>query len=148
MKTIQNGFSILILISLTVSRNLNAQKMHSDNGDGTYSPNTSVFVVDPNQYWNNRTLSGALMDASFLKLRSVSLSYEIPTRLISNTPIRSLVISAVGNNLLIFTPEENVYADPEQSLGFGIGQSSSVPGFEYAVTPSFRSYGLSLRLTL
>ena len=51
-------------------------------------------------------------------------------------------------NLLIFTPEENVYADPEQSLGFGIGQGSSVPGFEYAVIPSFRSYGLSLRLTL
>ena len=119
-----------------------------DNGDGTYSPNTSVFVIDPNQYWNNRSLTGGLMDATFLKLRSVALSYELPTRLISNTPIRSLVISAIGNNLLIFTPEENVYADPEQSLGFGIGQSSSVPGFEYAVTPSFRSYGLSLRLTL
>ena len=119
-----------------------------DNGDGTYSPNTSVFVVDPNQYWNNRTLTDHLLSSTYLKLRNVSLSYTIPTRIMSNTPIRSLVISAIGNNLFLWTPEENVYADPEQSLGFGIGNNSSVPGFEYAVIPSFRSYGFSLRVTL
>jgi hypothetical protein len=119
-----------------------------DNGDGTFSPNTSVFVEDPNQYWNNRALFDHLLSASYIKLRNVSLSYAIPTRIMSNTPIRSLVISAIGNNLFLWTPEENVYADPEQSLGFGIGNNSSVPGFEYAVIPSFRSYGFSLRVTL
>lgn len=119
-----------------------------DNGDDTYSPNTSVFVLSSNQYWNNRGLSDYLLSASYLKLRNVSLSYEIPTRLISNTPIRSLVVSAIGSNLFLWTPKENVYADPEQSLGFGIGNTSSVPGFEYAAIPSFRSYGFSLRATL
>lgn len=119
-----------------------------DNGDGTFAPNTSVFVIDPNQYWNNRTLSDNILDASFLKLRSVTLSYEIPRNLLQNVPITSLVVSAIGNNLFLVTAKENKYADPEQALGFGIGQTSSVPGFEYASIPSFRSYGFSLRATL
>lgn len=119
-----------------------------DNGDGTYSPNTSAFVIDANQYWNNRAIEDYLLDASYIKLREVSLSYDLPSRWFDNMPIRSLNVAAIGQNLFLWTPSENVYADPEQSLGFGIGQTSSVPGFEYAVIPSTRSYGFSLRATL
>lgn len=119
-----------------------------DNGDGTYSPNTTNFVTDANQYWNNRTIEDYLLDASYIKLREVSLSYDLPTRWFENTPIRSLNIAAIGSNLFLWTPSENVYADPESALGFGIGQTSSVPGFEYASIPSTRSYGFSLRATL
>jgi TonB-linked SusC/RagA family outer membrane protein len=119
-----------------------------ENADGTFSPNTSVFVTDPNQYWNNQGLEEFLLSASYIKLREMTLSYNLPMSILKSTPFRSIVVSAVGSNLFLWTPKENVYADPEQSLGFGIGQGSSVPGYEYAVIPSFRSYGFSLRATL
>ena len=118
------------------------------NGDGTYSPNTSIFVTNPNQYWNNRNYGDFLLSATYVKLRELSLSYDLPQAFLASTPITALTVSLVGSNLFLWTPEENVYSDPEQSLGFGVGQASSVPGFEYTPIPPLRSYGFSLRVTL
>ncbi len=117
------------------------------NTDGTFSPNTSVFVVDPNQFWNNGTLERSLLPASFLKLREVSLTYDLPARWIESMPLSSLSVSAIGRDLFLWTDSENKYADPEQALGRGQG-ALGFPGFELATIPGTRSYGFSIRATL
>ena len=117
------------------------------NEDGTFTPNTSVFVVDPNQYWNNGTLERSLLSASYLKLREVALTYDLPNKWFGNIPVSSVSISAIGRDLFMWTAEENKYADPEQALGRGQG-ALGFPGFELATIPGTRSYGFSLRATL
>lgn len=117
------------------------------NADGTFTPNTSVFVVDPNQYWNNGTLERSILPASYLKLREVALTFDLPGSWFDNIPVRSVSFSAIGRDLFLWTAEENKYADPEQALGRGQG-ALGFPGFELATIPGTRSYGFSLRATL
>ncbi len=114
-----------------------------DNGDGTFSPNTTVFITDPNQYWNNRIAEMNLYDATWVKLREASLTYELPKKWLAKTPLGSVSVSAIGRNLLLWTPEENVYSDPELS-SFGVDNAQ---GFDFRQIPSARSFGGSIRIT-
>lgn len=120
-----------------------------DNGDGTYTTNTSVFIADPNQYWNNLGQQAYLLDATYIKLREVNLTYRLPSKWLEATPFSSASFSVIGRNLFLWTPEENQYSDPEQAQSQGLGTSQGgFQGFDLGQIPSTRSYGFSLRFTL
>jgi TonB-linked SusC/RagA family outer membrane protein len=82
-------------------------------------------------------------DASWVRLRTLNLSYSLPGSLINKTPLRAARISFVGNNLLLFTPYSGF--DPEQSA---YGAGSNTQGFQGRGTPSVRSFAFSLNLSL
>ena len=125
-----------------------------DNGDGTFSPNTSVLTYSSNnirQYWNviNGFGEYLIIDATFTKLRELSLSYDLPSKFWGSTPITNLNLSVWGRNLWIHTPDGNTFIDPEvNSFTAGNTNNGNLTGFEFGTTPSTSSYGLSLRLTL
>ena len=125
-----------------------------DNGDGTFSPNTSVLTYSSNnirQYWNTINNYGEylIFDASFTKLREITLSYEFPRKFWNNTPIDDLTLSVFGRNLWIHTPKRNTFIDPEvNSFTAGNTNNGNLTGFEFGTTPSTSTYGLSLRITL
>lgn len=82
-----------------------------------------------------------LYDASFAKLRQLTLGYSFPRKLIEKTPLQSLSLSFVGRNLaILFKNIDNV--DPESTYSNGNSQ-----GFDYFGFPSTRSYGFNLRAT-
>jgi TonB-linked SusC/RagA family outer membrane protein len=54
---------------------------------------------------------GVFVDASFIRLRNLSLSYQIPERLMSNVSIRNARIYVLGQNLFTLTDYEG--NDPE-----------------------------------
>lgn len=81
-----------------------------------------------------------IYDASFVKLRNVTLSYDLPERLIRNTFIDKLTISAIGRNLWII--HKNVpYSDPEAGLSAG-----NVQGYQSGAHPTYREIGASIKL--
>jgi hypothetical protein len=55
-----------------------------------------------------------LQDGSYLRLKSVMLSYSLPSNLIKNIKAKDCVIYVSGDNLLTFTDFEG--QDPERSL--------------------------------
>ncbi|KIC93209.1 hypothetical protein OI18_18315 [Flavihumibacter solisilvae] len=115
-----------------------------ETSDGKFEPNTTP-TLDAQDYWTNYSSNnsiGQLIDASFLKLREVSVSYRIPKQWIQNWPMSAIIVGVSGRNLLLWTPSENTYADPETS-SFGSG---NVQGFEYGTVPSIRSYGANLKV--
>ena len=114
------------------------------NNDGTYSPNTKL--ADPYTYWTTLSNIGenALYDASYVKLREASLSYSLPTTLVSKIKLTGIQITLTGRNLFLWTPSSQPHLDPEVSA-FGTG---NVQGYEFYSYPSTRSMGASLRLTL
>lgn len=115
------------------------------NSDGSYSPNTTP-IGDALTYWSgfvSPTPNETLIDASYVKLREVSLTYRLPNRFIRNTFISGVSISLTGRNLWIKTHKDNHYVDPEAS-SFGNGNAQ---GFEYGTLPSVKSYGANVRLT-
>lgn len=76
-------------------------------------------------------------DASWVRLRSVSLSYTLPAAWLSHTKtISGATVSFTGNNLWLSTKYTGF--DPEtSSTGSGSNASDSFSGFTYPATRSF-----------
>lgn len=94
-------------------------------------------------YWGNlasRAQENFVYDASFIKLRQVSLEYSLPATLLNKTPLSNVAISFVARNLaILYKNIENV--DPEASY-----TSSSGQGIEQFTMPGTRSYGFNVRV--
>ncbi len=112
-----------------------------ENPDGTYSENTTA--VAPFDYLNLQPFSTSLIDASYIKLREVSLKYDFPNSLTSSLPIDRGSIGVFARNLKFWLPDENQYADPEVN---GPGQTGNATGIETTQTPPSKSYGVTLSL--
>jgi hypothetical protein len=112
-----------------------------DDGSGKFVENTSV-KFDPQTYYTEILPSGqSVIDASYVKLRQASLTYRIPRNVLNRTPFGELSVGIFGNNLFIWTPKENRYADPEvNSAGAG-----NLQGFDFTAQPSLRNFGFNLR---
>ncbi|MBK6931874.1 MAG: SusC/RagA family TonB-linked outer membrane protein [Saprospirales bacterium] len=77
-------------------------------------------------------------DASFIKLRQVTLGYSLPASLVQRWGIQGITISAVGRNLAILMKKtDNI--DPESNYN-----NSNAQGLELAGLPTTRSLGLAL----
>jgi TonB-linked SusC/RagA family outer membrane protein len=80
-------------------------------------------------------------DADFIKLRSLSLGYNLPTSLLEGTPIAKASFSIVGRNLwILYKTTENI--DPESNYSSGNAQ-----GLENFGLPTARSIGFDLNVS-
>lgn len=105
------------------------------------------IYVSSQQYWGTRgkyvAWEGYIYDATFLKLREASLSYNLPKALLSRTGfIDALQVSIYGRNLITYAPNYPDL-DPEQNLE-GVGNSR---GIEFGFQPAARTVGATLRAT-
>jgi TonB-linked SusC/RagA family outer membrane protein len=79
-------------------------------------------------------------DASYVKLREVSIAYQLPSKLLEGTFMNSVVFAANGSNLWII--HKNLpYADPE--AGFSSG---NFQGFQTGVMPSVREISFNVKV--
>lgn len=86
-----------------------------------------------------------IYDATHLRLREASLSYNLPSKFLDNTPFGTLSFTLTGQNLFVraFNTPKDVNYDPElNSLGVGNSQ-----GFDYLTSWNSRRYGMSIKLT-
>lgn len=68
-------------------------------GDGAYHPNTTQ-KVHPQDLWTDQANNGAnMLNATFTKLRELSLTYQIPAKMLSKTPLGNATIGISGRNL-------------------------------------------------
>ncbi len=119
---------------------------------GVYTPNTSVPTAGPNDsaflnYYSDtyRDISKNLvLDASALKIREISLSYDMAKKSLVGSGISAVNISAIARNPFTILSSQNPgYADPESSNSGGNGVGLSTTG-NY---PNTRTYGLSINVT-
>jgi len=110
------------------------------------SGNSNTVTVSPanlvNYYTNLATITqNYVYDASFIKLREVSLGYNCPGRWLSKMPFTRLNLSLIGRNLLIlYKKTPNI--DPESNT-----TSDNVQGIAATVYPPTRNVGFSLKMT-
>ena len=84
-----------------------------------------------------------LIDASYIKLREVSLGYTFSKKFFKNTPLSAITLSLIANNVKFWLPKENVFADPESN---SFGGAGDVQGLEFSSTPQTRSVGFDLKI--
>jgi hypothetical protein len=112
-----------------------------ENADGTFSENTTP--VAPYDYIRNVPYSDHLIDASYTKLREVSLKYQFSNTLMGKTPFKSASIGVFAKNLKFWLPDENTFADPEVN---GPALTGNATGIETTQTPPSKSFGVTLNL--
>jgi hypothetical protein len=104
---------------------------------------TQAGGVLRNYYDNYKVYSNLFLhNGSFIKLRQVILSYNIPVSKIKMAKIQAASLSFVARNLFILYRETKNF-DPEQSF-----TNSNAQGFESIGLPRTRSYGLNLTIKL
>jgi len=92
------------------------------------------------QFYSNKLAEPFVHDASYIKLRDISISYVLPRSLLTKTFISSASIGFVGRNLwLISVSEDNVHGWDPSEMAETFGENAQLPGT--------RSYGFNVKLT-
>ena len=106
-----------------------------------YVPNTTAVSAESfyRSFYNRNHEENNVYDASFLKIREVSLTYRMRPGLLRNSFLNDLTVSLIGRNLFAFT--EIPHFDPEQ---FAIQGQNIVGGVEDISYPTARSFGVKL----
>src|SRR5690606_17214370 len=80
-------------------------------------------------------------DASWLRLRSVSIGYSLPQQWLENKFVKNARVSLIGNNLALWTKYSGY--DPENST---TASGSNIEGFAGMTYPAVRSFLFSLNV--
>jgi hypothetical protein len=112
------------------------------NTDGTYKSNTTI-IGTPDYYDNtyNKFYERLTYDASFLKLREVSLVYVVPQPLLGRLPVHNVSVALIGRNLYTWAAN-NLGYDPETTLS--VDSDGFKQGVGHWTLPGTRSYGVKL----
>ncbi len=118
-------------------------------GNITYAENTVPMTTSKvTSFWNTSSNpgieAGHVIDKTFIRLRDLFLTYNVPTTFVQKFKIATASLSIYGKNLFMWTPKANPYVDPELST-YGDGLLSEAG--EFATNPSQRSYGASFKVT-
>lgn len=113
-------------------------------GEVSYVPNTTPTTINDYHYHNLFAVDDQFVfDASYIKLREVTLTYQLPSSLLKKTKFfNKASVYASGRNLLLFGT--NVpHIDPEVDNGATTG---NLHGYEYANSPSTKSFSFGVNL--
>jgi TonB-linked SusC/RagA family outer membrane protein len=109
------------------------------------NPNTIEVVKDQSYYQNyySRNAENFIEDASFVRLRYVTLSYNLPESFLESLSILSAQLHITGRNLFTITDYSGV--DPEvNTFGAGIAGAGSM-GIDNLGTPNTKGVDIGLR---
>jgi TonB-linked SusC/RagA family outer membrane protein len=144
MRATQQGFTKQTLLGRAGEAPLVVTGVTKD-GAGFKPFSKTLSPGEAQNYWNqlggeaNGAADKFIYDASFIKLRQITLGYSLPRKILSRTPVQSLMISFVGRNLAILK-KNTPNIDPESSY-----TSSNSQGLDYYGFPSTRTYGFNIR---
>ena len=101
-----------------------------DAGDVTDIPRASWGSTD-----NSRISNRFIEDASYLRIKTLTIGYDLPASLLSRLGINSTKIYATGENLLTITGYSGF--DPEVNA---FGASNTAQGIDFGTYPQTRNY--------
>lgn len=113
---------------------------------GSYIPNTSVTVADPNNFYTTvfrDVATNFLTSAASWRIREVALSYDIPTKIFARQNIvKAVTITLNARNLFLWVPKANEFTDPD--FNFTSGNTSGVNTSQ--INPPTRIFGANVNI--
>ncbi|MDI9309963.1 MAG: SusC/RagA family TonB-linked outer membrane protein [Limnohabitans sp.] len=114
----------------------------SDGAGGYVTNNVVVKAEDYNKAAYGNTLeSSAIFDASYVKLRQMTLGYTFPKKILNGTPFDGIKVSLVARNLAILY-KKVPHIDPES----GFSSANGEQGQEFGQLPTARTIGFNVNL--
>ena len=105
--------------------------------DNAHEDGYYYHTTNPAMSYYNR-----IIDASFLKMRDLTLSYRLPKFVANKIRSNNLSITLFARNILVWTPSSNVYIDPEAS---NYGNDLTSQFGEFRTGPTLKSFGVALK---
>lgn len=99
----------------------------------------------PEQYWlhyTRRNMERFIYDASFIKLREVTISYDLPKKWLRKLPIQSIRLAGVGRNIATLFSNTPRGLDPQATSTTGNAQ-----GFERGFNLPSATYGFDIKVS-
>ena len=144
----RNGFVIPNSVTEVISGSGAATYIENSTPINTFAPIAPQKIGVVTDFYNaavNQTIAQEfLVDKTFVRLRDISLTYNISSKFAKRVGLVNASLSVYGTNLFLWTPAKNAYVDPEIST-FGTGVISEFG--ESFGTPSQSSYGTTIKLT-
>jgi len=112
------------------------------------SPNTQAVVLNEN-YFQNVYANHAphfIEDGSWARLRYLSLTYQMPTRIVDKTPFTNVSFNITGKNFWLSTKYSGF--DPEVSSGGAGVRGTGSMGIDYAGVPATQGLSIGMNLKL
>ena len=103
---------------------------------------TSLDYAQQQAYWGryNDAAEAGIRDSDYMRLRQLSIGYQIPSDVLEGTFIQSASVSLIGKNLFFLSNDvENV--DPESAYN-----SNNSQGLEFSGMPVPRTIGFNVNL--
>jgi TonB-linked SusC/RagA family outer membrane protein len=115
-----------------------------DSGELVVEGPNNIDILKDENYWLHEDLitESNVYDTSFIRLRQITLSYNMTRESVSWLPVNNAEFFFTGRNLLLFTDYPNW--DPETNLG----GDSNFQGLEYVNLPGTRSYQFGIRVSI
>ncbi len=120
---------------------------------GNKIPNSALTTANDWVFFDGWAAGGvdwhSVYDATVIRIREVSLSYNFPTALLDKTPFGRATMSFSGRNLWYNAPHfpDALNFDPEVSGLGGGDDSGAFRGFDFMGVPTTRRYGVNLSVT-
>jgi TonB-linked SusC/RagA family outer membrane protein len=135
-------------VTLTgVSSKTGADTSITYNAGQNYTIGTTTYAGTNmiQQYWSNYAANSLnfITSVNWLKLRSLSLTYDFTSLLKNQTIIKGGSATVTGTNLLTWTNYKGM--DPEVSVAGGTGGSGST-GIDYLGVPAVSSFSFGINL--
>ncbi len=123
-----------------------------DNGDGTYSENTTAIYQSDgsfqdyfNSYGYGYGGESYLVDRSCVKLRNISLTWNVPRKWVRSMHLSSVALTVFCNNVFTWTAKDNYYIDTETTTVSQASYGDLATQFgELYANPSCRIFGCNL----
>lgn len=121
-------------------------------GNGGYVENTTPLYLTNSsyqKYFNDYGYGDGgeayLLDRSFVKLRNISLTWNVPQKWVKAMSLSGLSVTAFCNNVFTWTASDNRYVDPESTTVSQASYGDLATQFgELYTNPSCRIFGCNL----
>lgn len=114
-----------------------------------YTPNV-IPLTTAGVFFGNTIIGGgpsdrAIFDATRIRIREISLSYTLPTEMVTKLKLKGVTVSAVANNIWwkAINAPKYTHVDFDRTA-FGAGNGA---GLDYISGPSAQEYGVNLKIS-
>jgi TonB-linked SusC/RagA family outer membrane protein len=109
--------------------------------------NENTSIPGHNTLGNQRNSSQWVEDGSYLRIKNVTIGYNLPSNLLRKAGIGALRIYATGTNLLTFTKYTGYDPEANNASNIANGDTGPFSGFDMGSYPSQRRYTIGLDIT-
>lgn len=117
-----------------------------DEESGTYTKiGPNMAFIQPQQYWQHAAsnlMDWFIYDASYAKLREMTIGYNVPSTLLRKSPLRTISVALVGRNLLTLFKNTPKGIDPQATASTGNAQ-----GIEAGFSLPTAYYGFDIKVS-